>query len=452
MTPAISSANSPALASGPWTRREVLHGGAALLAAPAILKFPEVLRASELRIGVIGCGGRGTGAAINAVQAAAESGVAVKIVALGDAFAERVRACRDELAKPENGVAEHVALTDDACHVGLDAYRKVVAAPLDAVILATCPHFRPIHLAAAIERGKHAFMEKPAGVDPAGLRSVLASADLAHAKDLSIVAGTQRRHEQCYLEALQRIQRGDIGRIVSARCSWNQGGLWVKPRQPGWSDMEWQLRNWLYFTWTSGDHIVEQHVHNLDVVRWALGAQAAGPGADLHLAGVDPISARGLGGRQVRSAPEYGHIFDHFAIEYEFPGNVLVSSQCRQIDGSDSSVEELLVGTQGTCLLRSGYAEITGAHAWRWSGSHNPYVQEHVDLQRAIAAHKPVIEAREVAHSTLMAVMGRMSAYTGKTVTWEHARNSKLDLAPAAYAFGALPPVEVAVPGRTPLV
>lgn len=433
------------------TRREVLQSSAALVAAPAILKFPQVRRASELRVGVIGCGGRGTGAAINAVQAASDSGATVKIAALADAFPDRVKSCRDELAKPENGVVEHVSARDGDCHAGLDAYRKVVAAPVDVVVLATCPHFRPIHLAAAIDAGKHAFMEKPAGVDPAGIRTVLAAADGADAKKLSIVAGTQRRHEQCYLEALQRIRAGDIGRIVSARCSWNQGGLWVKPRQQGWSDMEWQLRNWLYFTWTSGDHIVEQHVHNMDVVRWALGVQAQ-PDVDLHLAGVDPLVARGLGGRQVRTQSEYGCIYDHFAIEYEFPGNVLASSQCRQIDGSDSAVEEVLFGTQGTCVLRSGSAEITGPKAWRWSGSHNPYVQEHVDLQRAIAAAKPVNEARQVAHSTLMAVMGRMSAYTGKSVSWDFARSSKLDLAPARYELGALPVAEVAVPGRTPLV
>ncbi|MBM3976711.1 MAG: Gfo/Idh/MocA family oxidoreductase [Planctomycetes bacterium] len=436
----------------PKTRRELLHSSAALLAAPAILKFPSVRRASRLRVGVIGCGGRGTGAAINAVQAAAESGVAVEIVALADAFADRVRTCRDELAKPENGVVEHVLAGDADCHAGLDSYRKVVEAPLDAVVLATSPHFRPIHLAAAIEAGKHAFMEKPAGVDPSGIRSVLASAELADARRLSIVAGTQRRHEQCYLEAMARIRAGDIGRIVAARCSWNQGGLWVKPRQPEWTDMEWQLRNWLYFTWTSGDHIVEQHVHNLDVVRWALGAQDAAADADLHLVGVDPLAARGMGGRQVRTQPEYGHIFDHFAVEYEFPGNVIASSQCRQIDGSDSAVEEVLIGTLGTCVLRSGSAEITGARPWRWSGTHNPYLQEHVDLQRAIASDAPVNEARQVAHSTLMAVMGRMSAYTGKTVSWDFARGSQLDLAPGTYELGALQPTEVAVPGRTPLI
>jgi predicted dehydrogenase len=282
-------------------------------------------------------------------------------------------------------------------------------------------------------------MEKPVAVDPPGVRSVLASSELAQGKGLAIVAGTQRRHERSYHEAMEQVRSGAIGRIVSANCSWNMGGLWVKERQPQWSDMEWQLRNWLYFTWLSGDHIVEQHVHNLDVVNWALAAH--------------PLRAQGMGGRQVRTGAEYGHIFDHFAIEFEYPGDVLVTSMCRQIDGCFDRVEERLRGTEGVLVTHPGHAVIHGRRDWRFEGSNpNPYVQEHIDLLESIRAGRPLNEGRAVAEATLTAIMGRIAAYTGKEVTWEQVLQSSLDLTPPRYEFGTIEVPPVAVPGRTPVV
>ena len=337
-------------------RRHFVQGSAgvaaAALAAGAFAQAAKPNRVSKLRYGVIGCGGRGTGAAVNALEASKD----VEIVALADVFEDRLAGCRDELLKlDDKSMADRARVTPERCYVGFDAYKKLIASEVDVVILATAPHFRPIHLAEAIEHGKHVFMEKPTGTDPHGVRSVLESGAKAASKNLSIVAGTQRRHEKCYLEAMGRIKNGDIGKIVSASCYWNQGGLWVKPRDPKWSDMEWQIRNWLYFTWASGDHICEQHVHNLDVCNWAIGSH--------------PLRAIGMGGRQVRTAPEYGNIFDHFAIEYEYAGGVKVSSYCRQTDGCAGRVEEVIRGSSGVLMSASGRAEITRPSRCRACGS-----------------------------------------------------------------------------------
>jgi predicted dehydrogenase len=259
---------------------------------------------------------------------------------------------------------------------------------------------------------------------------------MATAKKLGIVAGTQRRHQNGYVETMKRIHDGAIGDILSAQCYWNQGGLWSRERQSGWSDVEWQVRNWLYFTWLSGDHIVEQHVHNLDVINWALRAH--------------PAKALGMGGRQVRTAPVYGNIYDHFTIEYEYPNGARVMSMCRQIEGTASRVSEYLIGTKGTS---NPSGSIRGATNWRHDGPRNgPYQQEHTDLINSIRAGKPLNEGRQIAESTLTAIMGRMSAYTGQEVTWEQALNSKLDLVPQQLAFGPMPVAPVAIPGQTKLV
>ena len=389
-------------------------------------------RLDVIHVGVIGCGGRGTGAAVNALDADER----VRIVALADVFANRLTGSRDHLA----GRGERSTVSEDRCFTGFDAYEKLLELEeIDLVVLATPPHFRPMHFAAAVAAGKHVFMEKPVAVDPAGVRTVIAAADAAERAGLSVVAGTQRRHEACYLEAMRRLGAGELGDLVTARCYWNQGGLWVKEPQPGWSDMEWQLRNWLYFTWASGDHIVEQHVHNLDVCNWAFGSH--------------PVSAMGMGGREVRTDPKYGHIFDHFAIEYVYADGRRMQSFCRQIDGCATRVEEHLVGTAGTATLRSGFARFEGGSDWRFKGQQrNPYEQEHVDLIASMDGGTYLNEGRRIAESTLTAIMGRMSAYTGKEVTWEQAMQSTLDLSPERYAFGPMPVPPVAVPGKTPLV
>ncbi len=421
------------------TRRGFVTGATlAAVGAAALPAFARVgvhLGAGRLKVGVIGCGGRGTGAAANVLEASRDT----EIWALADVFPERIRSCAGGLAGLDSEHASRVSVTEDRCFSGFDGWKQLLEhREIDIVILATPPGFRPAQFEGAVKAGKHIFVEKPVGVDPVGVRRVMAAGEQARAKGLCVVAGTQRRHETCYLEAMKRVKDGQLGRLVSASCYWNQGGLWMNPRQPEWSDTEWQLRNWLYFTWLSGDHIVEQHVHNLDVINWATGSH--------------PTACWAMGGRQVRTSADFGHIFDHFAVEYEYPDGVTMTSFSRQIDGCDGRVEEVLRGTDGVMHTTSGRAEIRGERAWKFTGrNNNPYVQEHVDLIEAIKSGKPINEAQAVAESTMTAVMGRMSAYTGKRVTWDHAMQSTLDLTPPGLGFGPLAIDAVATPGQTPL-
>jgi predicted dehydrogenase len=264
---------------------------------------------------------------------------------------------------------------------------------------------------------------------------VIASSEAARTKGLAIVAGTQRRHDPAYMATLRRVHDGAIGDLVGGRVYWNQGGLWNAARQANWSDGEWQIRNWLYFTWLSGDHIVEQHIHNLDVANWVLGAH--------------PVRAVGVGGRQWRTDPAFGHIFDHFAIDFEYPNGAHVMSMCRQIDGTANHIGEHFLGTRGST---DASTSITGAASWRYDGEKkNPYVQEHVDLIASIRAGAPLNEGRQVAESTLTAIMGREAAYTGQAIAWDELLNAPQDLTPPSVAFGPLAVPPVAVPGRTRL-
>ncbi|MDH7601107.1 MAG: Gfo/Idh/MocA family oxidoreductase [Armatimonadota bacterium] len=385
----------------------------------------------EIRVGVIGCGGRGTGAAKDCVN----SSEGVRIVALGDVFKDRLEGCLSNLQNDE-AVKDKVTVTPRRCFVGFDAYKGVIDSGVNLVILATPPGFRPIHFKYAVEAGKHVFMEKPVAVDGPGYRMVVEAGKMASEKKLGVVAGTQRRHSFNYQETIKRIHEGAIGDILAAQCYWNQGGLWMNPRKPEWTDMEWQLRNWLYFTWLSGDHIVEQHVHNLDVINWVMGTH--------------PIKALGMGGRQARTDPAYGHIYDHFTVEYEYPNGARLMSMCRQIDGCANNVSERVVGTKGTSNCAG---IIRGEMEWKYDGPPcKPYVQEHADLIASIRAGNPLNEAQQVADSTLTAIMGRMSAYTGQEVTWEQAANSRENLMPEKLEFGPLPVPPVAIPGKTPLL
>jgi predicted dehydrogenase len=421
------------------SRRDILKRSATTTIAAAGVaalagvgsNFAFAQGSDKLRIGLVGCGGRGTGAA----QDSLSSNDNVELVAMGDLFPDRLESSRQRLREK---LADKVKVSDDHCHTGFDAYHKVIDSGVDLVIFATPPAFRPIHIAAAVEAGKHVFAEKPIATDPAGIRSVLESARKIKEKRLGFVCGTQRRHDVGYNEIIKRIHDGAIGELVSGNCYWNQGYLWMHPRQPGWSDMEWQVRNWLYFTWLSGDHICEQHVHNIDVMNWCF---------DAH-----PVSAYGMGGRQVRTDPAYGDIFDHFAIEFTYPNGARITSQCRQIDGTDGRVKEHIVGTKGTS---DPSGSISGSSKFRYkrpAGALGPYQQEHRDLIDSIRKGQPLNEAQRIAESTLTAIMGRMSAYTGKEVTWEQALNSKLSLLPEKFELGKLPVAPVAEPGKTPLV
>lgn len=415
------------------TRRDFVRtAAAASLAATFPGNFGLFAAGSDaIRVGVIGCGGRGTGAALDCLRAA----TGVEIVALGDLVPDRVES---SLARLTKEFPDRVKVPEDRRFTGFDNYLKVCACQdVNLIVTAAPPGFRPLHLKAAVDAGKHVFMEKPVAVDPVGVRSVIASSDLARQKGLAIVAGTQRRHQQRYVEMMKRIEDGQIGDIVAAQCYWNQGDLWVKERTAGMSEMEWQCRNWLYFSWLSGDHIVEQHIHNIDVVNWAMGAM--------------PKNVMGMGGRQVRVAPQYGNIFDHFAVEFEYPNGVRALSMCRQTKGCAERVEERIVGTKGVAWSAG---KITGEKPWTFEGDEiNPFVQEHIDLIASIRSGTPLNEGRRIAESSLCAIMGRMSAYTGRALSWEWAMNSsKLDLSPAKYEFGPNPVDPVAVPGTTELV
>ncbi|MFN0181543.1 MAG: Gfo/Idh/MocA family protein [Gemmatimonadales bacterium] len=391
--------------------------------------------AATIRVGLVGCGGRGTGAAVDCLQASDR----VELVALGDLFPDRIASCRENLAKvaaEDPALAACLKVRDGAAFTGMDAYQKVLASGVDLVILATPPGFRPVHFAAAVDAGKHVFMEKPVAVDPAGVRAVIAAAARAKAKGLGVVAGTQRRHDPGYRAVIERVHGGAIGELVSGQVFWNQGGLWHAARKPEWSDLEWQVRNWLYFSWLSGDHVVEQHIHNIDVANWVAGAH--------------PLRAVGVGGRQWRTAPDYGHIFDHFAVDFEYPGGVHVTSVCRQIDGCSDHVGEQFRGTKG----RTDAAEtIEGSlESFRYTGPKvNPYQQEHTDLVASIRAGTPLNEGQQVAESTLSAIMAREAAYTGQAITWDQLLASTQDLTPPSLTMGAVAVPPVPMPGRTKL-
>ncbi|MBL8960524.1 MAG: Gfo/Idh/MocA family oxidoreductase, partial [Gemmatimonadetes bacterium] len=295
-----------------YSRRDFVQAGAGVAAGLAFTRPLQAMpwaSAATIKVGLVGCGGRGTGAARDCLRGSE----GVELVAVGDLFADRVASCRENLAKvaAENpAFAAKYKVDDGHAFSGMDAYQKVLASGIDLVILATPPGFRPVHFAAAVDAGKHVFMEKPVAVDPTGVRAVIAAAARAKSKGLGVVAGTQRRHDPAYQAVIERVHGGAIGELVSGQVFWNQGGLWHAARKPEWSDLDWQVRNWLYFTWLSGDHVVEQHIHNIDVANWVVGAH--------------PVRAVGVGGRQWRTGAEHGHIFDHFAVDFEYPGGVHV--------------------------------------------------------------------------------------------------------------------------------
>lgn len=422
------------------SRRDFLKASAVaggVLAAGGLMNV-HAAGNEAIRVGLVGCGGRGTGAAEQCLRAGglANPNVTVRLTAIGDAFRDRANACRDRLRQ---AARNQVDVPDERVFVGLDAYQRVIENS-DLVILATPPGFRPIHIRATIAARKHLFTEKPVAVDGPGIRMCFAAFEEANRNRLCVVAGTQRRYQTSYLESMCRIHDGALGTITSARCYWNQGSLWHRARTEQMTDVEWQLRNWLYFTWLSGDHICEQHVHNLDVMNWAVG--------NGH-----PTHATGLGGRQVRTGAEFGHIFDHFAVDYEYPNGVRVMSQCRQIAGCASNVSEAVTGTKGSWSGSSaGDHRITGDNAWNFNRrqDNQPYQAEHVALLEAIRGGRQINDLKNVTESTLTAILGRMACYTGQRVSWEDALNSQQSLMPERLTWDMnLPVAPVAVPGTT---
>jgi predicted dehydrogenase len=395
-------------------RRDVLKAGAAVAATAAVSHFAPVHAAGpeKIKVGVIGCGGRGSGAIRDSLNA----DPATVLWACGDVFEDKAKKTAWDVAEAYKDRAD----TAGRVFGGLDAYQKVIDSGCDLVILAAPPGFRPDHLEAAVKAKKHIFCEKPTGVDGPGVRKCLSLVDEVTRSGKSLVAGTQRRHQVGYLKAMEMIHGGAIGQIVATRCSWNGSEPWFRPRLPNTSDVEYQLNNWYHFLWTCGDHIVEQHVHNLDVINWAMKAH--------------PVKCVGQGGRLSRKPgkPEVaGHIYDLFAVEYEYPGGVPMNSYCSHVEGTTQDVSETVYGSKGTAYLRDGKWTINGKDVHiKPKGEPSPYVQEHIDLIKAIRENKPVNELKAVAEGTLTAVMGRMAVYTGEVVTWDDALKSDVSTMP----------------------
>ena len=387
-----------------------------------------------LRVALIGCGGRGSGAARQALMADDN----VKLTVMADAFEDRLTGSLKALSAVEE-VSAKIDVPPEQRFVGFDAYKQALATDVDVVLLTTPPQFRPIHLKAAIEAGKHVFAEKPVAVDAPGVRSVLATCAEAKRKQLSVVSGLCLRYDAGFRETVDRLHDGAIGKIHTLMANDYRGPIWVKPRQPDWTDMHWQMRNWYYFTWLSGDFNVEQHVHYLDVCAWIMNGY--------------PAKAIGMGGRQVRTDPKYGNIYDHHGVTYEYENGTRIFSSCRQQPGCKNNITAKVNGSDGSAEVSERRLQIEAGSTWRFRDKvKNMYQVEHDELFAGIRNGKPLNNGQYMANSTLLAIMGRMATYTGKEVTWDQALNSKQDLSPEAYAWGPAPKVEIAIPGVTKLI
>ncbi|MGO4294557.1 Gfo/Idh/MocA family protein [Chitinophaga sp. RAB17] len=403
----------------------LLAGG--LLAMPILSKANFFSGSSDvIKIALIGCGGRGTGAATQALSTKEN----VQLVAMADAFPDRLSDSYSNIKEALGDKASRVNVPEGNKFIGFDAYKQAIALA-DVVILATPPGFRPIHFEEAIRQGKHVFMEKPVATDPAGIKKVLEAAAVAKTKKLNVVVGLQRRYQNSYRELYKRYKDGIIGDMVSAQVWWNQGALWVKPRKPEYTEMEYQMRNWYYFNWLCGDHIVEQHIHNIDVGNWFMGDT--------------PATAGGMGGRAVRTGKEYGEIYDHHYVEYRYANGVVMNSQCRHWKDAPSKVDEEIVGTKGRIFCdKAQIVDHKGKVLYQFDKKkeNNPYQTEHDELFAAIAKGEyKFADAERGAQTTLSAIIGRLATYSGQVIDWNVALNSGLDLHPKTYSFDAQPPV-----------
>lgn len=421
------------------SRRDVLKLAGLALAGGS---FPSIIIPSKtfagvnsetLKVGLIGCGGRGSGAAKQALSADPN----VVLHAMGDIFSDKLE---NSLAGLKKVHGDKVKVDEGHKFIGFDAYQKVLDSGVDVVLLATPPHFRPQHLEAAVKAGKHIFCEKPMAVDAPGVRRVLEAAKQAKQKNLSLVSGFCWRYDEPKRASFGRILDGAIGEVSTVYNTYNTGLLWSFPRKEGWTDIEFQLRNWMYYTWLSGDHIVEQAVHSIDMMSWAFGNKL-------------PVSAIGTGGRQVRTDSLFGYIFDHFAITYEYPDGAKGFHFSRQQANTDTSYLVESLGTKGRAMVDCSKRvhEVYGANPWKYSGpTGDMYQNEHNELFASIRNGKPMNDGEWMCNSTLLAIMGRMAAYTGKRITWEQAMNSTEKLGPDTYTWNtAVPVAEVAKPGFT---
>jgi predicted dehydrogenase len=424
-------------------RRDFVKQGSML--AGAIAAAPIISRANffsgsddVIKVAVIGCGGRGTGAAVQALMSKQN----VKIVAMADAFRDRLDECyknvSGELASAGAGTKGTLDVPEERKFVGFDGYLKAI--PLaDVVILATPPGFRPIHFEEAVKQGKHIFMEKPVATDPAGVQRVLAAAKIAKQKKLNVVVGLQRHYQDSYRALFAK--KDMIGDITSMQAWWNNDGVWTRPRKAGQTEMEYQMRNWYYFVWLCGDHITEQHIHNLDVINWFKGGY--------------PVKAQGFGGRQVRKSKEHGEIFDHHYVEFHYADGSILNSQCRHMPGTSSKVDELLVGTKGKIYCDAArITDLRGKTIFQFDKSkeRNPYQTEHDELFATIAKGEyKYADAENGAYSTMTSILGRMATYSGQIIDWDKAINSGLNLHPSVYAFDAAAPVNPGPDGFYPV-
>ncbi|MPY90997.1 MAG: twin-arginine translocation signal domain-containing protein [Luteitalea sp.] len=433
----MKGSNSTRLPS--LSRRDFLRSSSAAVLTGALANaHPPSARAQGrsdlLRVGLIGCGGRGTGAAMQALSADPN----VKLTAMGDAFEDRLEQSLRSLQGGKD-VADKIDVPQERRFVGFDAYQHVIDSGVDVVLLAEPPHFRPRHLKAAIDAGKHVFAEKPVAVDAPGVRAVLAMCEEAKKKNLSVVSGLCLRYSYGFQETVKRIHDGAIGDIRALQANDYRGAIWVKPRQAGWSDMEWQMRNWYYFTWLSGDFNVEQHVHYLDVCAWLMNGEY-------------PVSAIGMGGRQARTGPEYGNIYDHHSVVYEYANGTKLFSNCRQQEGCRNEISCYAMGSKGTAEVSERRLAIDAGKPWVYEGKkNNIYQTEHDELFANIRSGTPINNGDYMAKSTQLAIMGRMATHTGQLVTWEQAMGSPEDLTPAKYEWGDIPTPSVAIPGVTEL-
>ncbi len=420
------------------TRRKFLKHSATVTAAMSTLAVPRNVHADSgglLKVGLIGCGGRGTGAVEDALYADPQ----IKLTAMGDVFPDRAQDCLANL-KANEKISDRVAVDNEHIFSGFDAYRQVIDS-VDVVILTCSPHFRPRHLAYAVEQGKHCFVEKPIAVDAPGVRSVQETCKLAKQKGLSLVSGFCWRYDLGVKETMRKIlEEKAIGDIVAIESSYNSGTLWHRGNDPKWSRMEYQLRNWYYYSWLSGDHIVEQAIHSIDKTAWLLGD-------------TQPIRAMALGGRQQRTDKKWGNIFDHFTVFYEYPDQKRVYFTCRQQKDCSRRVDERVLGTTGQAeILRHRLYDMAGKPTWRYKGPKpSMYRVEHEALFKSIRDGNPINNGDYMTNSTMIGIMGRMCAYTGQTLTWDQCINSTERLGPSEYSWTDIAEPSVAIPGISKL-
>lgn len=428
-----------------FCKSSALVTGAMILPAMQMNAMVNVANDKKLKIALVGCGGRGTGAAIQALNADSNT----ELVAMADAFGDRLDGSLMNIEKAFEGT-KRVNVPKENQFVGFDGAEKAMALA-DVVILATPPGFRPQHFEYAINEGKHVFMEKPVATDVPGVRKVLASAKLAQEKKLNVVVGLQRRYQDNYLAALQQIKENKIGKIISGQVYWNSSGVWVRERQPGQSELEYQMRNWYYFNWLCGDHILEQHIHQIDVANWFIGEY--------------PISAQGMGGRQVRTGKDHGEIYDHHFVEYTYPSGAVIASQCRHQPETMSRVAETFQGTKGTIETygdNTFLKDYDGGDIFSHRGKDdpNPYEVEHVRLFKSIRNKEVINDGELGAMSTMSAIIGRMATYSGQIIKWDEAMKSDIDLAPDHLTWDSPAPVqpnadgsyEIPTPGKTVVI